>query len=102
MFLLLLNIIRGGISSVMGDRYGKSDDNRKIKYIDANILYGHSMLEPLPYDEIKFDKSVKLEVIINTSDDSGIGYSVEVDLTYPYNIKQKPEHFPFAPENKRN
>ena len=43
MILLLENNIRGGISSVMGDRYIKSDDNKKILYIDANNLYGHSM-----------------------------------------------------------
>ena len=46
--LLLENNIRGGISSVMGDRYIKSDDNKKILYIDANNLYGHSMSEPFP------------------------------------------------------
>ena len=43
MILLLENIIRGGIGSVMGDRYVKSDENKKILYIDANNLYGHSM-----------------------------------------------------------
>ena len=43
MILLLENNIRGGISSVMGDRYVKSDDNKKILYIDANNLYGWAM-----------------------------------------------------------
>ena len=64
MILLLENNIRGGISSVMGDIYVKSDDNKKILYVDANNLYGHSMSEPLPYDEIKFDQNVKLEDIL--------------------------------------
>ena len=73
MILLLENNIRGGISSVMGDRYIKSDENKKILYIDANNLYGHSMSEPLPYDEIKFEIDVKLEDILNTPDDSDIG-----------------------------
>ena len=36
----------------MGDRYVKSDDIRKILYIDATNLYGHSMYQPLPYDAI--------------------------------------------------
>ena len=71
--LLLENNIRGGISSVMGDRYVRSNDNKKIMYIDANNLYEHSMSEPLPYDEIKFDNNVNLEVILNTPDDSDIG-----------------------------
>ena len=101
MLLLLENIIRGGISSVMGDRYIKSDENKKILYIDANNLYGHSVSEPLPYDEIKFDQNVNLEDILNTPDDSDIGYFVEADLIYPDNIKEKTKNFPFAPLNKK-
>ena len=101
MILLLKNNIRGGISSVMGNRYVKSDDNKKILYEDANNLYGHSMSEPLPYDEIKFDNNVELDDIVNTPDDSDIGYLIEVDLIYPDNIKEKTKNFPFAPVNKK-
>ena len=101
MILLLENNIRGGISSVMGDRYIKSDENKKILYIDANNLYGHSMSQYLPYDEIKFDYNITLEDIINTRDDTDIGYFVEVDLKYPDNIKQKTKNFPFASVNKK-
>ena len=101
MILLLENNIRGGISSVMGDRYIQSDENEKILYIDANNLYGHSMSEPLPYDEIKLDQNVELEDILNTPDDSDIGYFIEVDLKYSDNIKEKTKYFPFAPENKK-
>ena len=102
MILLLENNIRGGISSVMGDRYIKSDKNKKILYIDANNLYGWAMSESLPYDEIKLDNNVNLQDILNTRDDSDIGYFVEIDLKYPDNIKQKTKNFPFAPENKKN
>ena len=101
MILLLENNIRGGVSSVMGDRYIKSDENKKILYVDANILYGHSMSEPLPYDEIRFDLDVKLEDILNTPDNSDIGYVIEADLIYPDNIKEKIKNFPFAPVNKK-
>ena len=73
MILLLENNIRGGISSVMGDRYIKPNGNKKILYFDANNLYGHSMSQPLPFDEIKFDKNVELEDILKTPDDSDIG-----------------------------
>ena len=59
MILLKENIVRGGISSVLSDRYVKSDENKKILYADANNLYGHSMSQPLRYDEIKFDRNVK-------------------------------------------
>ena len=78
LILLLENNIRGGISSVMGDRYVKSDENKKILYIDANNLYGLAMSQYLPYDDIKFDKNVTLEEILNTEDDSEIGYFVNV------------------------
>ena len=40
MILLLENTIRGCISSFMGNRYVKSDENKNILYIDANNLYG--------------------------------------------------------------
>ena len=101
MILLLENNIRGGISSVMGDRYIKSNENKKILYIDANNLYGHSMSQPLPFDEITFDNNVTSEDILNTPDDSDIGYFVDVDLIYPNNIKEKTKNFPFTPVNKK-
>ena len=40
LILTLEKNIRGGISNVMGDRYLKSDENKKILYVDANNLYG--------------------------------------------------------------
>ena len=107
LILLIENNIRGGISSVMGDRYVKSDENKKIIYMDATNLYGHSMSQFLPYDEIEMwhghpDKYWKwLEEILNTPDDSEIGYILEIDLKYPDNIKQKTKYFPFCPENKK-
>ena len=107
LILLIENNIRGGISSVMGDRNVKSDENNKITYVDATNLYGHSMSQMLPYDEIEMwhghpDKYWKwLDEILNTPDDSEIGYFLEVDLKYPDDIKQKSKYFPFCPENKK-
>ena len=107
LILLIENNIRGGISSVMGDRYVKSDENKKISDIDATNLYGHSMSQMLPYDEIEIwhghtDLYMNwLEEIINTPDDSDIGSFLEVDLKYPDNIKEKTKSFPFCPENKK-
>ena len=101
LILLIENIIRGGISSVMGDRYVKSDENEKLLHIDATNLYSHSMSQMLPYDEIKFEKDVCLEEILNTSDDHKIGYFLEVELKYPDNRKKKTMNFPFCPENKK-
>ena len=106
MILLIENNTRGGISSIMGDRYVKSDENKKIIHIDYNNLYGLSMSQPLPYDETEMwhghpDLYMKrLEEILKTPDDSDIGYFIEVDLKYPDNIKEKTKNFPFCPENK--
>ena len=58
MILLLENIIRGVIGSVMGDRYVQSDENKKILYRDITILFGHSMSQPLPFAETKFEKKM--------------------------------------------
>ena len=99
--LLLENNIRGGISPIMGDRYVKLDDNKNILYIDANTLYGHPMSQMIPYDEINFDKTPKIEDLLKSKHESDIGYFVEVDLSYPDNIKQETKNFPFAPENKK-
>ena len=102
LILLLESNIRGGISSVMSNRYVKSDDNKKIIDLDATNLFSHSMSQPLPYDEIKFDQNVKVEDLLNNPDDSDIGYFIEVDLKNPDNLKEKTKHFPFAPLNKKN
>ena len=101
LILTLEKNIRGGILSVIGDRYVKSDENVKILDADANNLYGDSMSQLLPYGEIKLDINVKLEDILSTPDISDIGYFVEVDLIYPDNIKRKSKQFTFAPENKK-
>ena len=39
----------------MGDRFVISDDNKKIIYMDATNLYGHSISQMLPYDEIEMN-----------------------------------------------
>ena len=90
------------MSSVIGYRYVKSNENKKILYKDADNLYGWAMSEYLPYDEINFDRNVQLEDDLNTPDDSDIGYFVEVDLKYRDNLKEKTKHFLFAPESKIN
>ena len=84
----------------MGDRYVKSDENKKILYMDATNLYSYSLSQMLPYDEIKFEKDICLEEILNTPDDNETGYFLKVDLTYPDNIK-KTKNFPFCPEKEK-
>ena len=95
LILTLENNIRGGISSVMGDRYVKSDENKKILYMDFTNIYGYFMSQPLPYDEIEMWHGHPdiyknwLEEFLNTPDVSDIGYFVEVDSRYPGNSKEE-------------
>ena len=87
--------IRGGISSVRGDRYIKSDEDKKILYMDANKLYGHSISQVLPNEEIKTWHGqidlymTDIEQNLNNSDHNDIVYFLEVDIKHPENIKQK-------------
>ena len=91
----------------MGDRYVKSDENKKILYMHATNLYGHSMSQMLHYDEIEMwhgdpDKYWNcLDEILNTPDDADVGYFVAANLKYPDDIKEKTKNFPFSPENKK-
>ena len=49
--------------------------------------------QPLPFDEIKFEKKHLLEEILNTPDDRDIRYFVEVDLRYLDNTKEEKRSF---------
>ena len=65
--LLLLEInISGGISCVNGPRYIESDENTKVLYLDANILYGWAMSQYLPtgdFKKITIDDSALIDEI---------------------------------------
>ena len=54
------------------------------------------MSKPLPFDENKFEWNDCSKEILNSPDTSDIGYFLEVDLRYPYNIRQKTKHLPFC------
>ena len=58
------------------------------------------MSQALPYDEIKDDRIVKIEAILDTDDESDIGFSVECDSLLPDNIKEETKYFPFSPEKE--
>ena len=79
LILMLEKNIRGGISSVMGDRYVTSFENKMISYIDATNEYGIFLIEPLAHDEIEMWHGHlhrymnKLEDVLNIPDDSDIG-----------------------------
>ena len=58
----------------------------------------------MPFDEVEIGKNIKLRDILNTPDDSDIGFFIEVDPKYPDEIKEKTINFPFcsyiSPKNR--
>ena len=82
LLLFLENIIRGRISSVMGDRHVVSDVNKQYLYIDANNLYGWAMSQYLPTGEIK-----KIFFDIQSTQ-SAFGASGINNYTDDYNLEQ--------------
>ena len=100
---------RGGLTFVGSKRYVKAnkkdivgyDPNTKstyLLYLDANNLYGWSMVQDLPYKDIKLDTEITLEEILKTADDAETGYTVEVDLSFPKEIHERLKQLPPCPE----
>ena len=102
--------MRGGISMI-SRRYGKANnahlkdhDPEKpifyIVYLDANNLYGHAMIQPLPVSGFKWvteQEIVNLNVM-EVADDAETGYFLEVDLEYPPELHDLHSDYPLAPE----
>ena len=105
LLLLLENNIRGGISSVMGDRHMRSDENKQILYIDANNIYGWAMSQYLPTGEFEilplnpcnYNLEQLVEDLLQIPDDNEYGFFIECDLEYPVEIEEKTKNFPFCP-----
>ena len=110
MHLFIEEGLRGGIS-VICNRYSKAnnkylpnfrldEESKYIIYLDANNLYGWAMSQPLPMDSFAWlteDEFDGLD-ISNVSDDSDIGYILEVDLEYPTEFHDLHSDFPLCPE----
>ena len=69
-------------------------------YLDANNLYGWSMVQALPYKDIKFYTEITLEERLRTADDTETGYTVEVALSFPQAIHERLKQLPPCPETR--
>ena len=94
-FMMIKKGIRGGIVQAV-TRYGQSNEDNHLLYLDANNLYGWAMNQYLPY--AGFEKSS--EEIWKSNKDLNIGFILEVDLTVPKQLHDKFNDFPLAPEHK--
>jgi len=99
--------MRGGISYI-SHRYAKvnnkymsghnpGEENSYLMYLDANILYGWAMSQPLPYRDFKWldPKEVLLD---NYHENSYKGIILEEDLEYPEELHDLHNDYPCAPE----
>lgn len=116
MLQLIEHGMRGGISSVCGDRYvniegknyitnqniDKEDPLQEwLMYLDANNLYGYSMSEKLPTGNFKWvDDIQNLDSMIRADSysEDQTGYILSVDLVVPKT--ERFENYPLAPESK--
>ncbi|GFX31230.1 uncharacterized protein TNCV_2027311 [Trichonephila clavipes] len=103
--------VRGGISqccnryAIANNRYmsnfNPDDEIKHLMYLDANNLYGYAMSKYLPLkDFVWSDNDLTEQDILNLSDESDVGYILEVDLEYPSDLHGRHSDFPLAPENK--
>ncbi|GFX73863.1 uncharacterized protein TNCV_396741 [Trichonephila clavipes] len=111
MLLFIEKGVRGGISqccnryAIANNRYmsnfNPDDEIKYLMYLDANNLYGYAMSKYLSLkDFVWSDNDLTEQDILNLSDESDVGYILEVDLEYPSDLHDKHSDFPLAPENK--
>ena len=81
----------------MGENYDKQKESSYINYLDANNLYGLSMIQKLPYRSLKWDDKITEDDIINYNNGRA-GYILEVDLEYPKELHDLHNDYPLAPE----
>ena len=81
----------------MGSDYDKNKASSYINYLDANNLYGLSMIQKLPYRSLKWDDKITKDDIINY-DNGRTGFILEVDLEYPKELHELHNDYPLAPE----
>ena len=107
------NLIRGGVASVfskrlstMNNQYLSCYDEMKAStygiMLDANNLYGGIMEKfPLPLKDFHMDSNTQLSEVLSTSNDSSVGYILEVDLEYPDALHNLHKDFPLAPTKEK-
>ena len=80
--------------------YDSSEESKFIMYLDANNFYGWAMSQYLPYSGFKWlnQKEISRFCLNSISENSLIGYMLEVDLKYPDELNNLHNDYPLAPE----
>ena len=102
--------MRGGISYIPKryikannkymESYDSSEESKFIMYLNANNLCGWAMSQYLPYSGFKClsKKEIRNFCLNSTSENSFVGYILEVDLEYPSRLHELHNDYPLAPE----
>ena len=109
-YLFIEKGMRGGISNICKryalannkylKNYHSNKENTFIIYWDANNLYGWGMDQPFPYSDFSFltEKEINEFCLDCISENSPIGYILEVDLEYCKELHESHSVHPLAPE----
>lgn len=102
--------IIGGVAMI-SKRYAKANNkyladfdttlpSNYIIYWDMNNLYGLAMTQYLPHGGFQWLTGEEIEKldVLTISDESDVGYILEVDLEYPPNLHSHHNCYPLAPE----
>ena len=81
----------------IGDDYNPNEKSKFIMYLDANNLYGCSMIQYLPTDKFKFIDTENCDVN-KVKDGDEYGYRLEVDLEYSHELHNSHSDYPLASE----
>ena len=108
MYLFIEKGLRGEISYIAkryakaNNKYMKHYDPKKpskyIIYLNMNNLYGWAMNSYLPYGEFKWLKSFDRFDVDSVSENSEIGYILEINLEYPDELHVLHNDYPLVPE----
>ena len=111
-YLMVEQGLRGGIAMIshrhaeannpqMGDSYDEAKEHSYISYLDANNLYGHAMVRPLPCGDFRWETERDADRLIEQySESSDRGCIVKCDLEYPEELHDEHNDYPLAPERK--
>ena len=108
MYLMIEKGLRGGMSVIShrkaeaNNKYMHSYDPEKpskyITYLDANSLYSWSMIQYLPYGGFKWIDPGGFN-LDNVKADSDKGHILEVDLSYPKELHDAHNEYPYCCEH---
>ena len=78
--------------------YDPTKESKFIMYLDKHNLYGWGMSQYLPYCGFKGLKNIENFDINSISENSSIGYILEVDLKYPDELHYLHNYYSLAPK----